>query len=108
MNSDALKIGDKVCLVGKPGTAIVRYIGRTQFQSGIWVGIELDHAGYNETPILQNRRKKRSFCPRYSIFLMRTQSWTFFEGKSISCCKGDYYLILVSPEKDKKGALLLI
>jgi hypothetical protein len=40
-------VGYKVTIIGKPqlGEAIVRFVGTTQFQTGTWVGIELDNAG---------------------------------------------------------------
>lgn len=42
-----IKVGSKVTVNGKPqlGAATVRFYGQTQFQEGLWVGLELNTAG---------------------------------------------------------------
>ena len=40
------KVGDTVKVEGKgPLTAVVRFIGKTKFQEGIWYGVEFDGDG---------------------------------------------------------------
>lgn len=45
--AEALKVGDPILYSGKSGT--VRFMGRTEFKEGIWVGIELNEpSGKND------------------------------------------------------------
>lgn len=46
-NMSSLQVGTNVTIKEKPhlGVGVVRYIGPIEFQSGMWVGIELSHAG---------------------------------------------------------------
>ena len=47
MAESSLKLGSRVSIIGKEtlGLGTVRFVGETSFQTGIWVGIELEQAG---------------------------------------------------------------
>ncbi|ORZ17311.1 hypothetical protein BCR42DRAFT_414373 [Absidia repens] len=44
-DNDAPSIGDRVLVEGKQLYGTLRFLGPTEFKSGIWAGLELDHPG---------------------------------------------------------------
>lgn len=42
---DSPRIGDRVVMEGKQVYGTLRFLGPTEFKSGIWAGVELDHYG---------------------------------------------------------------
>jgi dynactin complex subunit len=58
MSSAAVKVGARVSIAGKPqlGPGTVRFVGNTEFQSGTWIGVELDQPGLHSALDLHVRR----------------------------------------------------
>ncbi|KAI8375955.1 CAP Gly-rich domain-containing protein [Radiomyces spectabilis] len=52
--SSELKVGARVQVQGKSGT--IRYAGTTSFQTGKWIGIELDDAQGKNSGVVQGKR----------------------------------------------------
>ncbi|CAO3587247.1 unnamed protein product [Absidia cylindrospora] len=44
-DNDAPRIGDRILVEGKQLYGTLRFLGPTEFKSGIWAGLELDHPG---------------------------------------------------------------
>ena len=60
------KIGDRVC-VDKRRQGVLRFFGRTEFQSGLWAGVELDEsAGRNDGSV--GNYRYFSCKPNFGIF----------------------------------------
>eukprot|EP01084_Bolivina_argentea_P166150 288535_1 len=64
--SVTFKVGDYVCLTGKEG--YIRYIGKRQFQLGVWYGIELV-IGKGQNNGSEHGRKYFSSAARKGIFV---------------------------------------
>ena len=63
----APSIGDDVFVTNKNLPARVRYVGRTNFAKGVWIGVELTGAedqGKNSGIV---KGEKYFTCPRFSI-----------------------------------------
>eukprot|EP01114_Cavostelium_apophysatum_P009608 TRINITY_DN2280_c0_g1_i2.p1 TRINITY_DN2280_c0_g1~~TRINITY_DN2280_c0_g1_i2.p1 ORF type:complete len:1351 (-),score=437.37 TRINITY_DN2280_c0_g1_i2:39-4091(-) len=75
MASSELKANvTKVSINGKPqlGIGIVRFVGTTQFQSGIWVGVELDNPGGKNDGSVQDVRYF-DCKPNHGLFVRENQ-----------------------------------
>lgn len=53
-DSSELRIGMRVLVQGKVGT--IRYVGTTSFQTGKWIGIELDEPSGKNSGVVQGKR----------------------------------------------------
>ena len=75
-------IGERVLVGGKVG-GVVRYIGETEFASGIWIGVELDISkGINDGSV--NGKRYFSCSPQYGVFAPPSKVFPEEENKSIS------------------------
>ena len=54
MPDSELKVGKRVQVQGKIGT--IRFAGTTSFQTGKWIGIELDEATGKNSGVVQGKR----------------------------------------------------
>jgi len=69
-----LKVGSKVNVIGKLqlGVATVKFVGTTQFQSGTWIGIELEVAEGKNDGSVQNVRYF-TCQPNFGLFVRENQ-----------------------------------
>ena len=75
-------IGERVLVGGKVG-GVVRYVGETEFASGIWIGVELDISkGINDGSV--NGKRYFSCSPQYGVFAPPSKVFSEEENKSIS------------------------
>ncbi|KAI6653197.1 CAP-Gly domain-containing linker protein 4-like [Oopsacas minuta] len=66
LESLGLKIGDRVC-VNRKRNGILRFFGKTDFQSGLWAGVELDEdSGRNDGSV--GNYRYFSCRPNFGIF----------------------------------------
>ncbi|SAL97792.1 hypothetical protein [Absidia glauca] len=94
--ADSPRIGDRVVMDGKQVYGTLRFLGPTEFKSGIWAGVELDHYGTGKNDGSVQGIYYFRCAPNNGIFVLASKIALVRQKSTINNKKTDYMATIPS------------